>query len=196
VARILLRVTPFLLPLAVLNVLGAEMNAYFYIAWAVAGIFQVIPSSVFNSLFAEGSNDEASLRANIAKSLKFTLLLLLPATLLMLIVAEELLLLFGRPYADNGAQLLRIVVLAVIPWGINYLYVSIERVRKNVKGIITVAATATGLSLGLSYLLMLRTGLVGVGTGYAAGQTIVAVGVALRLWRGHRGRVTAQGNAG
>jgi len=195
VAGILLQMTPLVLPLAVLNILGAEMNAYFYVAWAVAVVFQVIPSSIFNSLFAEGSNDEASIRTNTAKSLKFTFLLLLPLTLLILIIAQKLLLLFGQAYADNAALVLRILIVAVIPRGINYLYVSIERVRKNIKGIITVATVATGLSLGLSYLLMLEMGLVGVGIGYIAGQTIVAIAVVIHLWRWYS-RVKVLGKAG
>ena len=183
VAGILLQITPYVLPLLVLNILGAEMNAYFYIAWTVAVIFQFILSSIYNSLFAEGSNDEASIRTNTSKSLKLTFLLLLPLTLLILIIAEKLLLLFGQAYADNAALVLRILVVAAIPWGINYLYVSIERVRKNVKGIIAVSAVATCLSLGLSYLLMLKMGLVGVGIGYIAGQTVIAIAVAIHLWR-------------
>jgi len=196
VARILLRMAPLVLPLAVLNILGGEMNAYFYITWTVAVVFQVIPSSIFNSLFAEGSNDESSIRTNTAKSLKFTFLLLLPLTLLILIIAEKLLLLFGQAYADNATLLLRIVVVAVIPWGINYLYVSIEKVRKNIKGIITVTAAATGLSLGLSYFLMLKMGLVGVGIGYIAGQTIVAIVVVIYLWRRYHPRAKVSGKAG
>ena len=183
VATILLQITLLILPLAVLNILGAEMNAYFYIAWTIAAVFQVIPSSIFYSLFAEGSNDEASIRTNIPKSLKLAFLLLLPLILLVLIIAGKLLLLFGEAYSDNAALLLRILAVAVIPWGINYLYVSIERVRKNIKGIITVAAAATCLSLGLSYLLMLKMGLIGVGIGYAAGQTVVAIAVVIHLWR-------------
>jgi O-antigen/teichoic acid export membrane protein len=183
IARILLQMTPLILPLIVVNALGAEMNAYFYVSWAVTTVLLVIPSSIFNSLFAEGSNDEASLRANTVRSLKLMLLLLLPATLLILIIAGKLLLLFGQAYSDNGALLLRIVVLAVIPWGINYLYVSIARVKKNVSSIIKVTAVAACLSLGLSYFLMLKMGLVGVGIGYLAGQGIVAIPVAIYLWR-------------
>lgn len=195
VAGILLQITSYVLPLAVLNILGAQMNAYFYIAWMVAATFQVIPSSISNSLFAEGSNDEASIQTNTAKSLKFTFLLLLPLTLLILIIAGKLLLLFGQAYSDNAALLLRILIVAVIPWGINYLYVSIERVRKNMKGIITVTAVATCLSLGLSYFLMLKMGLVGVGIGYVAGQSIVAIVVGILLWQRYS-HVTVPGKSG
>lgn len=192
VPGVLLQIAPLALPLMVLNLLGAEMNAYFYIAWTVAVAFRVIPSSAFNSLFAEGSNDEGSLRTNVAKSLKLMLLLLLPLTLLVLIAGEWLLQLFGQTYADNAAVVLRIVIVAVIPYGINYLYISIERVRKNLRGIVATTAAATCLSLGLSYLLMRSMGVAGAGVGYAAGQTIVAVAVGINLWRRYYPRATPQ----
>jgi len=194
-AGVLLEMLPLVLPLVVLSVLGAQMNAYFYIAWAIAVKFTVIPAAVFNSLFAEGSNDEASIRTNTAKSLRFTLLLLLPLILVVLVFSEKLLLLFGQVYSENSATLLRIVVAATIPWGFNYLYISIERVRKNTRGIITVTAAATCLSLVLSYVLMRNTGLVGAGLGYAAGQTAVAMAVAVYLWRRHRSAGRVQGRA-
>ncbi len=196
VGRLLWQVPPFVLPLVVLNALGAEMNAYFYIAWTIAIALRVIPSSVFNSLFAEGSNDEASIRTNTAKSLKLTFLLLLPLTIVIWIIADKLLLLFGEAYAENAALLLRVVTLAVIPWGVNYLYVSVERIRKNTRGIVTLTAAATCLSLGLSYILMLKMGLVGAGIGYAAGQSIVAVAVAIVLWRRYRSRAEAENKEG
>ncbi len=185
-AGVLLEMLPLVLPLVVLSVLGAQMNAYFYIAWAIAVKLAVIPAAVFNSLFAEGSNDEASIRTNTSKSLRFTLLLLLPLIVVVLVFSEKLLLLFGQAYSENSATLLRVVVAATIPWGFNYLYISIERVRKNTRGIITVTAAATCLSLALSYILMRSAGLVGVGLGYAAGQTAVAIAVGVYMWRRYR----------
>ena len=194
-AGVLLEMLPLVLPLVVLSVLGAQMNAYFYIAWAIAVKLTVIPAAVFNSLFAEGSNDEASIRTNTTKSLRLSLLLLLPLILVVLVFSEKLLLVFGEAYSENSATLLRIVVAATIPWGYNYLYVSIERVRKNTRGIIMVTAAATCLSLALSYILMRSGGLVGAGLGYAMGQSVVAIAVAVYLWRRHRSSGRVQGRA-
>jgi O-antigen/teichoic acid export membrane protein len=194
IGRLLLQMTPFILPLMVVNVLGAEMNAYFYIAWTVANVLLVIPSAIFNSMFAEGSNDETSLLANIPKTIKLELILLLPATLLIWLIADKLLLLFGQAYSDNGALLLRIVVLSVIPWSINYLYISIGRVRKDVSGVIKVAGASSGLSLGLSYFMMLEMSLTGVGVGYLAGQSIVAIVIAFHLWQGYHSRAKISGD--
>jgi O-antigen/teichoic acid export membrane protein len=189
ISRSLLMLTPLILPIIVVNVLGTEMNAYFFVAWAIANILMVIPSSISNSLFAEGSNNETSLKANTAKSIKITFLLLLPPTLFILITADKLLLLFGQTYSGNSSLLLRIVLLSIFPYSINYLYISIARVTKSIGNIIKVTAMLISLSLGLSYFLMLKMSLIGVGIGYLAGQSIVATVVAIILWRNYKSLV-------
>jgi O-antigen/teichoic acid export membrane protein len=83
------------LPIMVVNLLGAELNAYFYIAWAIGGMLSVIPGAASISLFAEGSYEQERLGINIWRSLKMILLLLAPAVMLMLAFADKILLLFG-----------------------------------------------------------------------------------------------------
>ena len=184
IARIFLQSSSLVLPLMVINILGAEMSAYFYIAWSVTAILKVIPTSIFNSLFAEGSNEEETLLANTKKSLKLLLLLLLPAILILLVIADKVLLLFGQAYFQNGALLLRIIAVSIIPYSINYLYITIARVKMDISSAIKVSVAITCLSLGLCYFLMLNMGLPGVGLGWLAGQSIVATPIALYLlWR-------------
>ncbi len=183
ISRSMLQLLPLILPLMVVNILNAEMNAYFYVAWSITGILLVIPSSISNSLFAEGSNEEASLKTNSTKSLKLMLTLLVSLNILIFVLADKILMIFGQAYADNCSLLLRIVSLSTIPYAINYLYISICRVTKNISNIIKITAVLTSLSLGLSYFLMLKISLVGVGIGYLAGQTIVATIVAIVLLR-------------
>jgi Na+-driven multidrug efflux pump len=124
------------------------------------------------------------------------LLLLLPPTLFILIIADKLLLLFGQAYSDNSSLLLCIVLLSIFPYSINYLYISIARVTKNISSIIKVTIVLTSLSLGLSYFLMLNMGLIGVGIGYLAGQSIVAIGVVIFLWRGYKFSAKDNGHRG
>ena len=185
VGRIFLTAPPLVFPLMVINVLGAEMNAYFYVAWLIVMTLCVIPSSVFNSLFAEASTDEKSLPINIARSLKHNFLLLLPAIIVILIIGDKLLLFFGSAYSQNGALLLRIMAFSIIFWSINYFYVTLERIKKKIGNILVVSTAATFLSLGLSYFLMLKMGLVGAGIGYLTGQGIVAIIVTFHLLRRH-----------
>lgn len=183
VGKNLLLMTNFMLPLIVVNTLGNEMNAYFYIPWSIGVVLQFIPAAISNSLFAEASNEEVSLHTNINKSLKLVLLVILPAVLITVVMSNIFLLLFDQEYSVNGSLLLRILALSIIPWGINYIYIGIARFKKNIQGLIIVPAVASGLSLGLSYVLMVQKGLIGVGLGYLAGQSAVALPVLLYLWR-------------
>lgn len=178
-----LLVTNFILPLIVVNTLGIEMNAYFFIPWSVGVVLQFIPAAISNSLFAEASNNETTLRANTTKSLRLVLLLLIPTVFIIMAGADLILLLFGREYSENGALLLRILAFSIVPWGINYIYIGIARFQKDIKGLIIVPAVASGLSLGISYVLMVQTGIAGVGLGYLAGQGAVAIPVLLYLLR-------------
>jgi len=178
-------VTALILPIMVVNTLGAEQNAYFFVGWAITSTFRIIPASIFNSLFAEVSNEDIAIRAKTLKSLRLMLILVIPTVLLILIIAPYLLLLFGHTYSENSTLLFRVLILSTIPWGINYLYISIARATKGIKRVIYVAGAAAGLSLGLSYFLMMKMGLLGVGIGYLAGLGIVAVAVAINLWRSY-----------
>jgi O-antigen/teichoic acid export membrane protein len=172
----LLWFTPHLLfPLIVVNTLGAEMNAYFYIAWSIATALFMIPSSISSGLFAEGSYERDLLRVNTVKSLKLCLFILLPAILLVFFIGDKLLLLFGYAYSQNATILLRVLAFSTLPLSINYISLSIKRVQKDMRGIIALSAAIACLSLGLSYFLMIKMELIGIGIGWLAGQSIVAL---------------------
>ena len=67
-----------ILPIMVLNVLGAEQAAYYYIAYAIAALLFIIPNAISMSLFVEGSHGEA-LKRTVVKSLVTIFSLLFPA---------------------------------------------------------------------------------------------------------------------
>ncbi len=178
-----------LFPLMVVNILGAEMNAYFYIAWSIATVLFMIPLSISLSLFAEGSYERSQLRVSTVKSLKMCLLILLPAILFVSATGDKLLLLFGHAYSQNATTLLRILAFSTLPLSINHIFLSIKRVQKDVRGIIALSAATACLSLGLGYFLMTKVELIGIGIGWLAGQAIVAIVVgsifSVKLWRRH-----------
>lgn len=182
ISRLLLQMTPLILPIFVVNELGPEMNAYFYIAWTFVLILQVIPSSIFNSLFAEGSNQGKVSPSSIIKSVKFMLFLLIPIIFITFIGAEWILRIFGEDYSKNGTIVMKLMILSCVPWGINYLYISIERINKKSKGIIAITATSSVLVLIFCYVLMLKYGLIGLGIGYLIGQTVVGIFVGIHIW--------------
>jgi O-antigen/teichoic acid export membrane protein len=164
----------FLLPVIVLNILGAESNAYFYIVWMIASLLFAIPLSVSQSLFAEGSHLEDKLRENIVKSFKFTFLLLVPAVLLLILVGKWLLLAFGQSYSANALKLLWILSISSLPLGINYIYTSVLRVTGRLKELIAIWGFIAIAVLTVSYLVMPSTGIIGIGYAWLGINGVVA----------------------
>jgi len=162
------------LPIMVVNLLGAELNAYFYIGWAIGGVLSVIPSAASISLFAEGSYEQEKLGINIWRSLKMVLLLLVPVVVLVLAFADKLLLLFGIAYAENATTLVRILAISSLPLAINIVYLAIKRVEKKLKVIVSLTALVTVVTLGLAYLLLSGMGINGAGIAWLVSQAIIA----------------------
>lgn len=163
------------LPIMVVNLLGAELNAYFYIAWAIGGVLGVIPSAASMALFAEGSYEQERLGINIWRSLKMILLLLVPAVVLILAFADKILLLFGIAYSENATTLVRILAICSLPLAVNIVYLAIKRVEKKLKVIVSLTALVTVVTLGLAYLLLPHTGINGAGIAWLVSQAIIAL---------------------
>jgi O-antigen/teichoic acid export membrane protein len=188
VAGLVYSAPAMLLPLIVLNQLGPEANASFYISWMLGGLLCVIPSGISQSLFAEGSHFEHSLRSDAIGAVRTSLLLLLPLELAALLLADRLLLLFGVAYAEAGATLLRILVLAALPILVNTTYFTVKRIDKQMAPIVALSALIAVGTLGLSLLWMPHLGLESAGVGWLVSQTLAAMLVVLSLvrrwWRG------------
>ena len=181
VARLLLYMPPMLIPLMIVNTLGAEMSARFYVAFSISQILRILPSSVSDSLLAEVSNDETSLGINVRKALKQIIILTVPAVVLTILVSGKLLSIFGQAYSGNLAWVLSLFALSTIPYGINYLYISIARAGKKMGNATKLIILSSGFSLLLGYVLMLKMSLIGMGIGFLTGQSIAAVIVVILL---------------
>ena len=181
----------FILPIMVVNLLGAELNAYFYIAWAIGGTLTMLPTVTSISLFAEGSYDEEKLGLNIWRSLKMVFVILTPIVILVLAFADKLLLLFGSSYSENATTLLRLLSIAALPLAINVVYLGIKRVERKLKVIVGLTVFAAAVTLGLSFYLLPLIGVNGAGIAWLTSQGVIAlVIVASSLKkRGQRGRL-------
>jgi len=176
-----------LLPLLILNKLGAETSAYYYMAMMIAALLFVIPSATSNSLFAEGSHNEKHLKVQIKKAVKIISLILIPGILITIFLGKYILLLFGHQYSVEGFRFLQIIALSGVFIGINSIFGTLLRVKKKIKSLIFISIFNAILILGLSYLFMNNgLGLLGIGYAWLIGQGIVS-GVYLRVGRG-RGR--------
>jgi O-antigen/teichoic acid export membrane protein len=165
----------------VVNLLGAEQNAYFYVAWMIAVLLFSIPGAVSQSLFVEGSHFGTDLGVNIRRSFRFIFLLLIPATVLLFLLGKWLLLAFGAGFPANALTLLWILVLSSIPLAVNSVYRTILRVTDRIGELMVLSGfTALAVLVG-SYFLTAATGILGVGYAWLAAQGLVSVYVVFAM---------------
>ena len=171
-----------LFPLVVLSHLGAEANAYFYVAWAIASLLIGIPFAVANSLLAEGSHAHHATGEHFRRATALTLVLLVPAVAVSWLGAPLVLAVFGPEYAANGVDILRLLSLAALPMSINLLHLSVARVDRALSRIVWISA-ATGVgSLVVGLVLAPILGVIGIALAYLLTQTVVAAILTVEWW--------------
>jgi O-antigen/teichoic acid export membrane protein len=170
-----------ILPIMIVNILGAEQTAYFFITWSIASLLYAIGSSTSLSIFAEGSNNGQITTRHMWQSLKFILILLIPSIILMIFLADKLLLIFGKAYSAEGTQLLMMLALSALPLSINSIYFSRKKVEKDMKPVTCFTGLIAALTLALSYLLLPEFGLISAGISWLASQTLATIIILLIL---------------
>ena len=169
----------YILPIMVVNLIGAEQNAYFYVAWMIASLLFAVPIAISRSLFAEGAHFEEELWGNVGKSLKLTFLVLIPAVILVVVLGKWLLLLFGGGYSVNSLLLLRILCLSSLFMGINWLYATTLRVEDRIRELVIIYTLEALAVLVGSYFVIPLAGIVGIGYVWLTAQGMLSIYVIL-----------------
>lgn len=152
-----------IIPLIVLNRLGATLSAYFYIGWMLANMVSVFGRSFGVSLFVEGSKDYSSIGRNMLRSFVATAVVVIPGVIVLIVLAKPILMIFGKDYGTEATQLVRLLAISIIPFTVYGIAVGVLKARGKITFLILTAITYTGLHLVLSYGLVTNFGLVGIG---------------------------------
>jgi len=167
---------PTLLPLIIVHQIGPSDAAYYYMAFTIAGVLYTIAYASMQSVFVEGSHDEAAIRAHVTKAIKLIAILLIPAALLTAAASSLLLTAFGQEYAQSAATLLRLFALSALPVAVYSALGAIFKVTKNLRGVVVMNLLYATVILGLSQLLVPRYGLIAVGWAWIIGNVVAASG--------------------
>jgi O-antigen/teichoic acid export membrane protein len=158
------------LPLIVVNELGATSAAYFYVAFTIANLLYTIAFSTSQVTTAEASADEENLMVHLRKGLAITIALMTPAIIVTVAVCPFILEAFGNNYKAGASGVLRIMALSGIPVAAYIVLGTFFKLTNNLKGIIAASATNAVVILCLSFVLIHRYGLLGIGWAWFIGS--------------------------
>jgi O-antigen/teichoic acid export membrane protein len=102
-------------PLIVLDRLGASAAAYYFVAFQMATLLYSAVYAVEQAFLAEGSHADADWREIRRRSRRFAVALFAPACLVLIVAAHWVMLIFGTRYSHYGTPSLMVLALAVIP---------------------------------------------------------------------------------
>jgi len=166
-----------LIPVAVALLVSPGANAYFYMAWTVGTTVDLLAVNMATSLTVEGAFDATTLAVNCRAALRRTMLVLLPIVGVMALAAPLILGLFGRGYAEHGAPILELIVVATLPKTATELYLGALRAQSKSSLIAIVQGGRAVLMIGLALILTSLMGTVGTGVAVLATQLIVVIAI-------------------
>lgn len=178
-----------IIPLMVLQTLGPEATAYYYVGYRVGAVALTVATSTGISLLVEGAYNTGLLDKNVARAIRFTAMLLAPTLLIIFVFGGRILELFGAQYSKGALPVLWMVSLASLPHVIVEFYMTVKKVRLNMRPTILVAWALMALNLTTAWWAMRAFGLSGAGAGWFVSYAVVATAIgALALWRRIHGR--------
>lgn len=162
------------LPVIITNHLGAKEAAYFYIVMMIGNLLYVIPQATTKSLFAEGSHNEQTFKANMQKSTRIIASFLIPSIAVLLLGGKYLLHFFGKDYSTGGLNFLYITAITGLVVSVYSVINSLFRVNNNLRALIIINIFYAGTAISFTYLL-LPLGLVGIGIALFTGYLVASL---------------------
>lgn len=170
-------------PLMVLDNLGAEQSAFFSLAWIIGYMLFLVVRNMGSSLVVEAVSRPEHLVDHALRTLRHSGLLLAVGVLVIIAGAPWILALFGGDYAAEGTTLLRLLALAALPNLVFSLAVDILRARRRLRLVVTLQMALCVLVLGLTKLLLPVLGITGAGVAWLVAECVLFV--PLLVWRSY-----------
>ncbi|MFE2013997.1 lipopolysaccharide biosynthesis protein [Streptomyces sp. NPDC059491] len=163
-----------LVPLIVLNNLGADQSAYFSLTWVVGYVLYLVTRNLGSSLVVEAVRDPAHLVDHARRVLRHTGLLLGAGVVLVLALAPLILSVFGTAYAEEATTLLRLLALSALPNIVVSIAIDVSRARRRLRWAVGLQIAECVLVLGLTKLLLPVMGITGAGVAWLATTSLLA----------------------
>ena len=179
----LLATTNLVPVLVAVRIADVRLTAYFYMAWLVGGVLDLVGVNMSMSLTVEGAFDASTLAVNCRKALRKIAVILLPCAAFVGLFAHVGMALFGPGYAEYGAPVLELLAVATLPRAMTELYLGVLRAQSRTSLVAIIQGTRCVLMLGLTVFLAGAMGPFGAGLAALISQGSVALLIIPGLWR-------------
>ncbi len=169
------------IPLIVLGQVSLRSYAVFYIMWSILMILIVAPRSIVRTLLVEAGRAPGLVREQGVFALKASLGLSLVILVASVPIAQVIPRVYGGEYGGVGA-LLPAMVMALVPWSITAVVLTVSQAERWSGLTLTIAATFSAACLACVFFLGGRYGLAGAVAGWLLGNAVTAL-VAVSLGR-------------
>jgi O-antigen/teichoic acid export membrane protein len=173
--NLILQAPAQILPLLVTVMLSAKMNASFYTAYMIANFVFSLSFSLTTVLHATNAAQVTTLTQKTRLTVGLSFLSSLCIGAVLIVGAEPILSIFGKTYADNAAESLRILMVACIPLIIKNHFISLCRIKDRVAQAIIPITLGSLLELGLAAYGAHINGLTGLCLGWVLAMMIEAL---------------------
>ncbi|MFF3335996.1 lipopolysaccharide biosynthesis protein [Streptomyces sp. NPDC002888] len=173
----------YLVPVIVAAQVSSEDNAYFYITTTIGGTVNLLAINMGASLTVEGSHDPGRLAANTRAALRRMARIMLPVAGVLFVGAPWILGVFGAGYADAATPLLRWFAVGAVLRVVMETYFAVLRAQSRTAGLAWLQGLLCVLVLGLTLLLLPRTGLTGAGVAEISSLAVIVALAAPKLYR-------------
>lgn len=164
-----------ILPVLIFEIVGAEANAYAYIALILGSLIYSPALALISSSFAECSNAPEQAKAVLNRVTKISLSVTLLLSAIVWLSAPLVLLIFGKGYSQNATILLRWLCIAAPFVTLNQIFFNTLRLRKEIKMLVFTSFALAIFTIGLSAVLLPRLGIAGSGIGILIGNMLTAM---------------------
>ncbi|HEX3081916.1 MAG TPA: oligosaccharide flippase family protein, partial [Candidatus Saccharimonadia bacterium] len=170
----LLNIIPTLvLPIVIVDQLGADDAGYYYLAFMLTNLVYAVAYSVSQSLFAEGSYGEVQFRQLLKRASLLLTAIMLPAAAGLALLGPLVLNLIGPSYGTHAAGVIVMLALAAPAVAANVLGGISLRIVQRAGALIWTNAVYALVVCGLAFLWAPR-GLAWIGGAWLVGNVVTA----------------------
>ncbi|MBK9745751.1 MAG: oligosaccharide flippase family protein [Chloroflexi bacterium] len=164
-----------LLPVIVTIVLTPELTASLYIAWMLAGLMFFPVQSLTLTLYAVGAQNVTLLAEKMHVTLRLSALITVVGYIAIFLLADVLMGLFGRAYAEQAANVLRILCVSIFPLIIKDHFVAVYRIHNRARQAALIITIGGIIEVTLSVIGASTNGLIGLSIGWVVAIMLEAI---------------------